>query len=221
MKIEKIIHQVWIGGLEMPTKWMKTWKEKNPDWDYQIWDNKRVFERKWKNEKQIDFYKRKKIWRGVADIIRYEILYEFGGIMPGADSICLRNIDKLFDNNYELFGVIIDFGRFNDPPDETLKEKGFATVAPLYGCSKGNDFARKLIEGISEKKKLKDPHISVGNRYMRSMILEYKPKIKLFPSYYFVPQFKDGTRYKGNGIIYAEQKWGSTLKCYHEGVGRG
>jgi len=30
MKIEKIIHQVWIGNLKAPEIWMNTWKEKNP-----------------------------------------------------------------------------------------------------------------------------------------------------------------------------------------------
>lgn len=45
------------------------------------------------------------MWHGIADIVRYEILFEFGGIMQNLNSKCIEPIDDLFDNDYELFAV--------------------------------------------------------------------------------------------------------------------
>ena len=100
MKIEKNIHHIWVGPKERPKKWMDTWPKMHPDWNYVLWDNDKVFSRKWKNQNVIDAYKAKGKWHGVADVIRYEILYDYGGFMPGADSECIRNISELFENNY-------------------------------------------------------------------------------------------------------------------------
>ena len=43
MTIPKIIHQVWEGRTEpsMPARLqilVRTWKEKNPDWEYRLWN---------------------------------------------------------------------------------------------------------------------------------------------------------------------------------------
>lgn len=95
--IEKNIHQVWVGDLPAPTKWLNTWPKMNPGWNYTLWDNEKVFGREWVNQEMMDCYARGKRWEGVADIVRYEILYNHGGFMPGADSECLRSVDKLFE----------------------------------------------------------------------------------------------------------------------------
>ena len=38
--IPKIIHQIWIGPKESPTKPMDSWKNKNPDFEYILMCNK-------------------------------------------------------------------------------------------------------------------------------------------------------------------------------------
>ena len=37
--MQKIIHQIWVGQLPPPTKWMKIWPKHNPDWEYRVWTN--------------------------------------------------------------------------------------------------------------------------------------------------------------------------------------
>ncbi len=34
--IPKIIHQIWIGPKPAPTKFMDTWRDKNPDFEYDV-----------------------------------------------------------------------------------------------------------------------------------------------------------------------------------------
>jgi len=40
--INKIIHQLWIGPDKPPLKWMNTWKEKHPEWEYKFWGNEEI-----------------------------------------------------------------------------------------------------------------------------------------------------------------------------------
>ena len=46
LKIPKIIHQIWIGPKKKPDLWMDTWSndyvKKYSDFEYVLWDNKRI-----------------------------------------------------------------------------------------------------------------------------------------------------------------------------------
>jgi len=75
---------------------METWKQKHPDWDYQLFDNSYLSSRRWRCEAQIAEYMKHRQYAGVSDLMRYEILLEQGGFLPEADSICLRSVDELF-----------------------------------------------------------------------------------------------------------------------------
>ena len=158
MKIPKIIHKIWVGDKPAPMKWINTWVEKHPDWEHILWDNDKVYSRKWINEKHIGQYTEEGLWHGVADIIRYEILYEYGGIVSGADSICINPIDELFDNDYELFVPVDDWGQFIENPTSIEEIR----VSPLYASTKGHQFVKKMIEGITKMERVGTPYKSVG-----------------------------------------------------------
>lgn len=205
--IPKIIHQIWIGDKEPPLEWMKTWKEKNPDWQYILWDNNKVKEMNFVNQKHIDYYWQKKQWHGVADLMRYEILFKYGGFMPGADSICLESIDDLFlDQKFDAYGVY---------ENEQVRA---GLVSPLYACSIRNEFCCELIIGLSHLEKLGEPWRTTGNLYMQGMIeqLKYK-RLKIWPSCHFIPVHFTGCPSPVDGKIYATQEWGTTKKCYDKG----
>jgi len=133
MPIPKIIHQIWVGPLKPPKKWMQTWIDLNPDWEYRLWDNDKLKKTRWHNQHIIDEYIRRYeedvkyrangldkftsargatfigekatlfAWHVIADLMRYEILYRHGGYMPGSDSECIRPINAKFDG--QDFGV--------------------------------------------------------------------------------------------------------------------
>jgi mannosyltransferase OCH1-like enzyme len=231
--IEKNLHHIWVGPLPPPLKWMNTWKNNHPDWNYILWDNEKVFSRKWKCQEQIEFYKNKGIWHGVADLIRYEILFEFGGFMPGADSECLRKIDELFENDFELFAVstkanVKDWAREDGKPIVELpiflnQPEESRPIAPIYAAKKGNEFVGKLIETLSKKKVLREPWKTTGNVFCMEMVRDHQPEIMIFPMHYFLPYHPRtyGTpvpyKYIGTDKVYATHKWGTTRKCYNEG----
>ena len=200
--IPRIIHHIWVGPFAPPMQWIKTWYEKHSSWDYMLWDNKKVFGRKWKNQAWVDYYRERKIWHGVADVVRYEILFEHGGFMPGADSICLESVDELLTESIAC--AVYE--------NEAVRP---GLISPLYACSKGDLFAKMLIEELANKPVGGVPWRTTGNLFMQEMVAKYPDiPIKIWPSYYFNPIHHTGLTYKGEGKIYARQLWGTTHNAY-------
>lgn len=235
MKIEKKLHHIWVGSKPPPYKWLNTWREKNPDWEYTLWDNAKVFGRKWRNQKILDYYASRSMWHGVADIVRYEILFEQGGFMSGADAECLRPIDELFEDNFEVYAVAcVDepkgWERKDGKPIGVLplflrEDKGdFAHfIAPIYAGKAGNPFLKTLIKELGEVRVFKEPWKTTGNQFCQRMVRKHKPEIKIWPMHYFIPEHPRTTTsaehfiYKGDDV-YALHFWGTTLNQYHKGV---
>ena len=205
--IPKIIHQLWVGPLPPPLKWMDTWKEKHPTWQYRLWDNEVIRGCHWANQKHLDYYWDRKIWHGVSDVCTYEILYHNGGFMIGADAICLNPIDELFYNDYDSYSVY---------EHEKLRP---GLISPLHACVKGSQFAKELIDGLKRKVTVGEPWKTTGNQYMGEMFRKTRAKVKIFPSHYFNwPHFADEKEYDGPDKIYARQMWGSSKLNYAQGV---
>ena len=81
--IPKIIHQIWLGDQnKRPIELMKTWKELNPTWEYKVWTEKEMFPL----INQMQFNQYGATYNGKANILRYEILYNYGGFFIDADS---------------------------------------------------------------------------------------------------------------------------------------
>lgn len=92
MSIPKKIHQIWIGDTQIPVKWKKCCdqiKDQHPDWEYKLWSNDDVGELI-RNAPQnvVAAYKRyydQKIWALACDILRYVVIYQFGGVYMDCD----------------------------------------------------------------------------------------------------------------------------------------
>ena len=90
-KIPKVIHQVWIGG-KIPEKykrWTESWLVHNPDYDYILWDDRKVQDLSIVSTK---VYMSQVNLGAKSDILRYYILEKFGGIYADTDFECLRPI---------------------------------------------------------------------------------------------------------------------------------
>lgn len=215
-KIPKILHQIWIGPLPRPEKWLRTWREKHPKWRYILWDNDALLRTKWTNQAMIDRYAKKGLWHGVADIMRYEILYKHGGVMAGADSECLYPLDELFEDGFPNYAVDT-----SKKGGVKMDSKNRHSCAPLYACEKGSRFARRAIKMLFKMRKRKNlglPAVTTGNRLMQNIRKRYKYRLKIWPIYTLLPEHLDGWKYKGRKRVYARHHWGSTLGCYADGL---
>ena len=88
--IPKKIHQIWLGEKSIPRvckKWMNTWKELNPQWEYKLWDEKNIKEL---NVEDLNVYSKKFNPGYRSDILRYIILKKFGGMYVDTDFECIK-----------------------------------------------------------------------------------------------------------------------------------
>lgn len=194
--IPKIIHIVWVGDKEQPTQWINTWKEKHPNWEIIIWDNKRVREYEFINRKHIDSYFERGIFRGVADLVRYEAVYNFGGVAIPADSKCVNPIDDLISEPFICYENEAHYG---------------GRLCPLFAAEKGNSFLKKVIDGLYAKEELGEPWIECGNCYLTEVYRDNANNVRVLPSHFFMPNHRLGGNWNGEDKIYAYQFSSSTF----------
>lgn len=202
--IPGLLHHVWVGEKKPPLHWMSTWPRHHPAWEYRHWGNEEVFDRQWRNQRLVDAYRAQSEWRGVADVVRYEILHEMGGLMPGCDSECLRPVDELLSSGIEACAVY------------ESEEARPGLITPLYAAMPGAAFADAMIRACGNAS-AGEPWRCVGNLLMQSV---YEAgdwpaaQIHVWPSHYFNPEHYSGVKYRGDCLPYARQHWGSTKGLY-------
>ena len=205
--IPKIIHQIWIGSKPAPTKFMDTWCEKNPEFTYIRWNEEEIKTRSLKLRCTKQINEMEEI-NGKADIIRWEILYQYGGVFIDADSICIEPIDDLLMKTKAFAGYEQEQLRPNLIATGTM---GFPPYHPLV---------KKAIEwiennNVSVRLTRKRAWQTVGPGLLTNLYNSGNYKdITIFPSYFFLPIHCTGKEYKGHGKVYAYQEWGSTKQNY-------
>jgi len=209
MSIPKIIHQIWIGPKPAPTTLMDTWKNKHPDFEYIFWNEQEFVKRGMIFECQHKINEME-TYCGKTDIMRWEILYKYGGIYIDADSFCIEPFDdeiiqKSFagwENEISRPGLIA-VGTMGFTPNHTIPKKAI-------------DFIKQ--HEVSLAKTGKMAWQNTGPVLLTNIVNEDPKTIAkqftIFPSYTFLPYHFTGKEYNGHGKIYAYQKWGSTWDAY-------
>ena len=88
VRIPKIVHQIWLGG-KVPEEyrlWASTWAQLQ-GWTYQLWTDENIHTLKLYNQdlfNEIDNYGEK------SDLLRLEILRQYGGVYVDMDFECFR-----------------------------------------------------------------------------------------------------------------------------------
>lgn len=100
--IPKIIHYSWISTDEKPEivqRCMQTWREKLPDYEFVLWDARRIAEEI--NNSFVDEAIMVKKWAFAADYVRCFAVYKYGGIYLDTDVEVLKSFDEFL--NYRMF----------------------------------------------------------------------------------------------------------------------
>ena len=213
--IPKIMHQMWIGPRPPPTKLMKSWKAAHPDFEYILWTESEIKKRNMSFSCQNRIDEIEEIV-GKVDIMRWEILYKYGGIFIDADSVCINRLDEKIINqnsfasweNEEVIPGLIAVGTMGFPPKNPMVEKAIEYISN---------------NKVSKKETGKDPWQVTGPELLTKVWLESPKsnciKFKIFPSYLFLPVHHTGLEYSGSGKIYAFQEWASTNDSDSVGYG--
>lgn len=215
-QIPKILHFVWVGDeSKCPHACIDSWREHHPDWEIRIWGNDDYHHKAWRLKHHMQA-----MWdhelNGVADMMRYEILFEHGGIALDADSFCIRPIPDW------ILQCEAAAASENEILNPLLIACGFLATIP------GNPFYNTLISNLESnpnalhkaflgfRYQFRAAWKTVGPRYFSKIYRQEKyVNMTILPSHFFYPDTKRGEmQYRGNGPVFAYQLWKSTFADY-------
>lgn len=132
--IPKIFHQTWLGNDPMPQSYIElrnTWLKYHPDWKAVLWtkDNMPKLVNK-------HIYDQLNNLGAKSDLVRYEVLYQYGGWYADGDTQCFKSIDEL------LNGLDIALMYEPAPPRTDLIANCFMGSVPYH------PFFRKVLEEL-------------------------------------------------------------------------
>src|SRR3972149_8047931 len=136
-KIPKIIHQIWIGDKvpEEFKQFQESWRTFHPDWEYRLWTQKDLPELQLQNG---DLIAQSRNPGEISDMMRYEILYRYGGVYVDMDCECLQSLDMLH-HTYDFYIGI-------QPLDSELVQLGMGII----GSMPGHPLLQYCIDGVKE-----------------------------------------------------------------------
>jgi mannosyltransferase OCH1-like enzyme len=176
---------------------MKTWEDMNPSWEYKLWSDDNlpelVCQEQFDNMKQL---------HGKADILRYELLYKYGGFYIDADSECILPLEDFLLDNDSFAGY------------ENERVRGGLIANGYIASTKENDLMWILMSKINKIPDINktDAWIMTGPQLLTNTVREIGyTDLTVYPSHYFIPKHHSGVEYTGDGKVFARQYWGSTF----------
>lgn len=177
--IPKIIHQIWIGG-PVPAafkKYMHTWQQMHPDWQYVLWTDDNIKELfPLYNQ---TFFEESEGMGVKSDLLKWEIIYRFGGVYADVDFECLQPLDQLH--------YTYDFYTAFQPFDAFFVQLG----AALFAAHPHHPILKHCIETIKDDWHHKGaPKKSGPIHFSKSFIIMAGKDDKrdiAFPAFYFYP----------------------------------
>ena len=132
--IPKIIHYCWLSNDPIPEKlqeYMKSWKEKLPDYEFKLWnfDCFDINSSQWVKEA----FEAKK-YAFAADYIRLYAVYNYGGIYMDMDVEVIKSFNPLLNNDY-LLGY----------------ENQIGIEAGIFGASPKADWVKLILDYYQNK----------------------------------------------------------------------
>ncbi len=107
-KIPPKIHFVWLGS-DLPLsaqRSIQSWQIHHPGWEIQVWGDVEAEKFEWSNKRSKETFQHATSFAEKSDILRYEILYQYGGIYSDTDVICVRPFHDLLMQNLEFFAGV-------------------------------------------------------------------------------------------------------------------
>lgn len=198
--IPKLLHFIWIGdAFKMPYKCMKTWTDKNPEYKVVLWDNDALEKSNWKNHRQLHDMLDKKDYAGASDVMRYEILYEHGGIYIDADTFCVKPLEDW----------LLNCNAFASWEQELVRNNLIANT--IIGGVPGAQTWKLCIDAVATKDctEQKLAWMITGPMLVTDVFFKAQADLTVYPSHFFMPEHHTGYKSKVTGHHFASHLWGS------------
>lgn len=103
--IPPMIHLIWLGSVPPQTVDLAiaSWEKYHPNWKIKLWTDEEIKNFTWSSPRSENFFQQGKNWAEKSDILRFEILYQFGGIYSDTDVVCLKSFEDLVTKELTFF----------------------------------------------------------------------------------------------------------------------
>lgn len=207
MAIPRVFHQIWINtkSPELPpayARYRDTWLKHHPDWEYRLWNLDNLpFQ-----SRHCALYAGCNSYAQMADILRYELLYELGGVYIDTDFECLRSIDPI------LQGV----------RNFSCSEDGASISIGIIGAEAGSRLMQRCTEAIPQQLGLTSPTEETGPAFFTHQILDggFNNDLTLFPRAWFYPYNWDEPDRAGETFpeAYGIHRWAHSWQASDTGL---
>lgn len=162
--IPKILHQIWVGGLALPSlckDFQKNWKRLHPDWEYILW-----------GDEDIPPTIRDLAIKGTtnasrSNVIRIYVMSKYGGVYADVDFDWHKCIDEFL--KYDAIVAAQQPGIYNNA---------------FFGAALGHSFIQWQLERLEEYVNKLPPW---GPVLMTQAVNKHKSSVHILPTSYFYP----------------------------------
>lgn len=148
--IPAMIHFIWIGS-PLPKQFstiIDTWQKCHPRWSLKIWNDHDVENFFWSNGYIKWLFEQAKTFAEKSDILRYDILYQFGGIYSDIDILCYKPFDDLISGSFDFFAGF----QKNTIPSGSLD----SITLSLIGAARHHPIIKQCLDTLISKEEAPD-----------------------------------------------------------------
>jgi inositol phosphorylceramide mannosyltransferase catalytic subunit len=201
--IPPVLHQIWVGPDPLPDAYAaygETWRSHHPGWEYRLWtdDNLPAMRNRDLYDRADELTPAHNIGQFRADVLRYELLWSFGGVYVDVDFECLASIEHLLDG-------VDAFAAWE------VQDRWIANG--LMGAEPGHPFIDRLITGLeasAEHHRGQRPNIAVGPQYLTQQYRRQTDGLTVLPARLFYPYL-----YSDIGTPREHGPWPGALAVHH------
>lgn len=203
--IPKVFHRIWLGTQQMPDEYVQfgeTWMKHHPGWEMQLWTDENLPEIINQREFLLAENSAQK-----ADILRYEVIYRYGGVYIDTDFECLRNIEPLLEG-VQAFAAVSDPG---------------VVAIGIFGAERGHSLLADVIARLPSSSRHKR-YLSIADQtgpVLFTSVVARHPETVLFEANLFYPynwreKWRKGQEFPN---AYAVHHWAASwTESYHQRI---
>lgn len=195
--VPKMFHRIWLGPAAMPEEFARygqTWKEHHPGWRIATWTAPALAAR---YPELSDLVGRCERPSNAANIYRYSLLHEYGGVYIDTDFECRRNIEPLIEGE-ELFTA---------HQVDDVRNPAYLCNA-FFGCTPRHPAISALVDGVPRAFNPQNRY-NCGPPYFTQVMRNFLPRI--LPRRFFYPYSWDELDRENDHFpeAYAVHHWSS------------
>lgn len=193
-RIPKIFHHIWIGPSQFPSNFVafrQTWIDRHPGWEFKLWTDHNL-----PHLKNWQAYRQAKNFAQKSDVLRYELLEQYGGIYVDTDFECLQPINCL------LGGV----NAFAAEQDDNI------IAAGIIGAIPAHPIISSIVAAIPQRIATIQNQVYSAGPGCLTTFARAQPNFTIYSRRWFYPVYYNGHMWGNMNEAYANHHWAHSWK---------